>query len=334
MDTYIMILRSFLVVLASLILGMWAISQADNEAFSFIAIGDMPYGTAETAYPPYEQLISIINNLEPDFTIHIGDIKSGSTECSDQEFQSQLDFFNSFDSAVVYTPGDNEWTDCHRERAGGYDPIERLGKLREMFFSEAMTLGKEPFKLERQSDLMPEQSLYVENSRFIKNGVMFLQIHIVGSNNNFEVRKAAVEEFVARDQANIGWIEDSFAMAGTENVKAVVVSMHADVFDLAAYYALFPRHSGFLASVDNTLIPQVEEFSKPVLLIHGDSHIFRIDRPFKNSEGKTLANLIRLEVFGSSNVHAVKVSVEPNAVNGSVFAFQPVWGASWVEDAD
>ncbi len=106
-------------------------------------------------------------------------------------------------------------------------------------------------------------------------------------------------------------------------------SMHADVFDISAYYALFPRHSGFLESIGNTLIPLVEEFGKPVLLIHGDSHTFRIDRPFKNSEGNTLSNLIRLEVFGSSNVHAVKVLVEPSAINSSLFAFQTVWGTSW-----
>ncbi len=219
-------LRSFLVILASLILGVWGFSQTDKEVFSFVAIGDMPYGKAETAYPPYEQLISTINELEPSFTIHIGDIKSGSTECSDQEFQNQLDFFNSFNSAVVYTPGDNEWTDCHREKAGGYDPIERLGKLREIFFAEAMTLGKKPFELERQPDLMPKQSLYVENSRFVKNGIMFLQIHVVGSNNNFEVRDAtAVEEFVARDQANIVWVKDSFAVANTQGIKAIVVSI-------------------------------------------------------------------------------------------------------------
>ncbi len=320
-------------VLASLFFGAWAFGQTESKAFSFVAIGDMPYGKAETAYPPYEQLISTINGLEPDFTIHIGDIKSGSTDCSDQEFQNQLDFFNTFNTAVIYTPGDNEWTDCHRKKAGEYDPIERLGKLREMFFAEAMSLGKEPFELERQSDLMPEQALYVENSRFIKNGVMFLQIHVVGSNNNFEVRdEVAVAEFVARDKANIAWIQDSFAMASAQDIKAIVVSIHADVFDTAAYYSIFPRHSGFLESIGNTLIPWTEEFGKPVLLIHGDSHVFRIDRPFKNSEGNTLTNLVRLEVFGSSNVHAVKVLVEPNAVNSSIFAFQPVWGTSWTED--
>ncbi len=322
-------LKSFLGVLTSLIFGAWAFGQTDSEAFSFVAIGDIPYGEAETAYPPYEQLISTINGLDPDFTIHVGDIKSGSTECSDQEFQNQLDFFNAFDTAVVYTPGDNEWTDCHRKKAGKYDPIERLGKLREMFFAEAMSLGKEPFKLERQADIMPDYNLYVENSRFIKNGTMFLQVHIVGSNNNFEVwNLAALKEFLARDKANIAWIQDSFATANTKDVKTIVISIHADVFDSATYYGDFPRHSGFLESIGRTLLPLVEEFKKPVLLIHGDSHTFRIDRPFKNSEGDTLANLIRLEVFGSSDIHAVRVLVEPNAVNRSIFSFQPVWGKS------
>ena len=314
-------------------LSIFAYSQESRNDFSFVAIGDMPYGNAEKAYPTYEKLIGVINNFAPDFTIHVGDIKSGSTECSDSEFQNQFDFFNSFDSALIYTPGDNEWTDCHRLEVGSYDPIERLGKIRELFFAEGKTLGKEPFEIERQSEVMADEySLYVENSHFIKNNIMFLQVHIVGSNNNFGIGGVKfVEEFHARDKANIAWLNNSFTKANNENAKAIVVSMHADVFDLAAYYALFPHHSGFLESVNNTLLPLAEAFGKPVLLIHGDSHAFRIDRPFKSSSGKMIPNLIRLEVFGSSNVHGVRVLVEPNAVNGSMFTFQPIWSTSWVE---
>ena len=43
---------------------------------------------------------------------------------------------------VVLTPGDNEWTDCHRVAAGEYQPLERLAKLREVFYPvPGMTIG-------------------------------------------------------------------------------------------------------------------------------------------------------------------------------------------------
>ena len=35
---------------------------------------------------------------------------------------------------MIYVPGDNEWTDCHRANNGGYDPLERLAFLRAMFY--------------------------------------------------------------------------------------------------------------------------------------------------------------------------------------------------------
>jgi hypothetical protein len=324
-------MRSVIIALVLLVLVLLVFVQAQEARapFSFVALGDMPYGSPEEAYPPYEALIQAINAVSPDFSIHVGDIKAGSTPCTDEEFQNQLDFFNTFASALVYTPGDNEWTDCHREAAGAFVPTERLATLREMFFAKAETLGQKPFALERQSDLMTDYKMYVENTRFLHNGVLFVQVHIVGSNNNFEIRdEAAVKEFLARDAANIAWLNDSFDKAEAENVAAVVVSMQADVFDSAAYYADFPRHSGFLESVGNTLLPRAEAFGKPVLLIHGDSHIFKVDQPFTNADDTVIHNLTRLEVFGETDFNAVRVTVDPEAANGSVFGFQPLYGSA------
>jgi hypothetical protein len=62
-------------------------AQEERSPFSFVALGDMPYGNPEEAYPPYEALIEVINATTPDFSIHVGDIKAGSTPCTDEEFQ-------------------------------------------------------------------------------------------------------------------------------------------------------------------------------------------------------------------------------------------------------
>jgi hypothetical protein len=288
-----------------------------TERFEFVAIGDMPYGLPDKVQPAYEHLIGQINRLQPAFTVHVGDIKSGSSPCTNEEFETQLANFGRFESALVYTPGDNEWTDCHRLVAGRFDPLERLAKLRQLFFPEARTLGRRPFAVERQSPAYPE------NVRFERAGVLFATLHVVGSNNNFEARELkAVEEFKARDAANIAWIRAAFERARAMPARAVVFMLQADPFETRMPWGDFPPHSGFAASIGETLLPLAEAWGRPVLFIHGDSHRFVVDRPFRNAQGKPIHNVTRLEVFGAPDMHAVRVGVDPGAADP--FSFTPL----------
>ena len=109
-------------------------AAAQDRSFTFVTLGDMPYDVPED-YERFERLIGAINALDPVFSIHVGDTKSGRDDCGDARLQETLDRFMLFERPLVYTPGDNEWTDCHRARAGGYDPLERLARVREMHFS-------------------------------------------------------------------------------------------------------------------------------------------------------------------------------------------------------
>jgi len=116
-------LRYLKTILAALFLCFASVSTAQN--FKFIALGDMPYNIPED-YVRYERLIQRINTQTPAFSIFIGDTKSGSTPCSDEYNLIVEGYFKKFNSPLLYSPGDNEWTDCHRPSAGAYDPIERL----------------------------------------------------------------------------------------------------------------------------------------------------------------------------------------------------------------
>ena len=293
---------------------------AAAQGFSFVALGDLPYGAPEKSYPPYRALIGAINAAQPDFSIHVGDFKSGSTVCSDEEFGQQLNHLGMFAGALVYTPGDNEWTDCHRKNNGAFDPLERLHRLRGMFFSEGRSLGRNPVALENQSRAMPKWSKYIENARFTHRDVLFVTLHIVGSNNNFEVRDArAVAEFMERDAANVDWIREAFELAERRNVKALVFAYQADVSDGRSAFDDFPPWSGFRASIGETLLPLAEKWGRPVLLISGDSHRLKIDQPYKLNR-KELLNVTRLIVPGETDVRAVRVSV--NADARQPFSFQ------------
>jgi hypothetical protein len=76
---------------------------------------------------------------------------------------------------------------------------------------------------------------------------------------------------------------------------------------------------GFLAVMRGFLM----KYRKPVVCIHGDSHYYRIDKPFKDVSGRTYLHFTRMEVFGSPNVAGVVVSVNPN--DPQLFSYQPYY---------
>ena len=297
------------------------LSAASAAPFKFVALGDMPYKLPDD-YARFEALIGEVNNLKPAFTIHVGDIKSGSTPCSDENFAKVKAEFGMFQGPLIYTPGDNEWTDCHREKAGKFDPLERLAKVRELFFTGNQSLGQKPLTLERQKDL-------IENSRWTYQNVVFGTIHVVGSNNGMERTSASVAEYFSRNAANVQWIKDTFAQARARNAPAVVIAFQADLF----YGAPFLLTDPGLRDTVNTLAAEAKAYGKPVLLIQGDSHTLIIDRPLteagaNTSAGQTLAspqlrNVTRLQVMGETEIGAVEVTVDPGTPG--VFGFRPVY---------
>lgn len=296
-------------------------AQAQGK-FEFVALGDMPYRIPDD-YPKFDRLITAINAAKPAFSIHVGDIKSGGSPCTDENFRKVYDQFATFEQPLVYTIGDNEWTDCHRQQAGGYRPVERLAKVREMFFADpAHSLGRTRLPVQSQALAMPDKfKKYVENARFAHNGVLFATVHVVGSNNNFEPGDPeTVMEFFERDAANIAWIDDTFRMARETSARAVVLAWQADVQDIMQKWPTMPRASGFVKTVQ-AVERGAKSFARPILVIHGDEHEFQVAR-FLDTSRRPIPHVLRLEVMGESLVHAVRVLVDPDSPG--VFGFVPL----------
>lgn len=292
------------------------VSEAPREAtrgLTLVAIGDMPYRPRDIA--PFEALLTEINSIRPAVTIHVGDIKGGGTPCTDALFEQQRDYMDGVVGPLVYTPGDNEWTDCHRPSAGGYDPVERLGALRDLFFSRARSRGANPIAVERQADTDPAYPGMVENARWRMDGIRFLTAHVVGSNNglNRDV-PGMVAEYRARDAANTSWIRDGFRLARDEGAEAVVLAFQADPF---LVYGIGGGFRATLAAISDG----VEVFAGPVLVIVGDGHEYTIDTPFHDRHGRIRENVIRLEVPGAADIRAVRVTIDPDAPK--IFSFAP-----------
>ena len=282
-------------------------TERKDDSFYFIAFGDMPYFLPDD-YARFENLIKTVNSLNPVFNIHVGDIKSSSTKCSEEYFGKIYNYFEQFNKPLIYTPGDNEWTDCHKADAGGYDPEERLEVVRKTFFKDDKSFGKEKMTLICQSK-NPSYSKFVENRRWTLNNVAFATIHIVGSDNNFlPDSKNFNKEYYEREKANEAWMDEIFAQAKQQNNIGLVIFTQADMFN---------PDKGDLGF--QTLLKQLKklttDFGKPVLLINGDSHKFLVDKPFlKDKDSKrVLSNFTRVQVFGESDIHAVRITVNPSA---------------------
>lgn len=294
-------------------------TAAIGQSFKFIALGDMPYSLPQD-FQRFENLITEINRLKPSFSIFIGDTKSGSSNCSDENNQIIKTYFSSFKAPLIYSPGDNEWTDCHRPLAGAYDPLERLEALRSVFFSTNQSLGKNTLRLQRQADLDPKYSKYVENAYWVKNNFLFVSIHIPGSNNNNEGTESAIKEYQDRNQANLAWIDRAFNLATQRNLSGIIFAYQADMFYQPSQ--LTSTDSGYRDTLES-FISKSEIFNKPVLLIHGDSHRLIIDQPlYRKNQKKLLENVLRLQVMGADQVQAVEVQVNPT--QEQPFSFNPI----------
>ncbi|QWE19686.1 hypothetical protein C2747_04435 [Polynucleobacter corsicus] len=294
-------------------------TAAISQSFKFIALGDMPYSLPQD-FQRFENLITEINQLNPSFSIFIGDTKSGSSLCSDAHNQIIKTYFSSFKAPLIYSPGDNEWTDCHRPLAGAYDPLERLEALRSVFFNTNQSLGKNTIRLQRQADVDTKYSKYVENAYWIKNNFLFVSIHIPGSNNNNEGSESAIKEYQDRNQANLAWIDQAFNLATQRNLKGIIFAYQADMFYQPSQ--LTSSDSGYRDTLES-FISKSEIFNKPVLLIHGDSHRLIIDQPlYRKNQKRVLENVLRLQVMGAEQVQAVEVQVNP--AQEQPFSFKPI----------
>lgn len=316
--------------------GLLLCSPAFAEPFSIGLWGDMPYAKGGDA-PFIPALIEDMNASDIAFSIYDGDIKDGSSECTNKIYDDAMAMFNIMKAAVIYVPGDNEWTDCHRTNNGGWDNLERLTHIRTTMFKTPATFGQEKITLEHQGE--PGQK-FAENTRYSTNGAMFVGLNIPGSNNNMVVdekdctKKSARTpgqceadnaEYKERDAANIEWMKASFAKAKAEQDKGLMIVIQGDLgFDVPETEdddeSRLAGKEGYAAFLD-ALITETETFGGQVVLVHGDTHFFKVDKPLPNAF-HMLPNFTRVQTFGSPNVHWIKVDVD--ASTRDVFTFRPM----------
>ena len=347
-------------------------------------IGDAPYGTKPADDSQFLANPAFINAINGDadvsLVLHAGDIHSGKQYCTQDYDVSILNQWKAFKRPLVYTPGDNEWTDCHKAGEGGGtwntatgavdpvkdasgnpvdykggDPVANLKLVRQVFFAvPGQTLGAGGMKITSQATAFdtafPADKDFVENVQFEKSGVMFATVNLPGGSNNDtdpwygapSMSASQQQEVASRTAADLRWIANAFKTAAANDDGAMVIMLQADMWDLdgksASHIAQYKQFIDAIAS-------GTRSFGKPVLLINGDSHVYRSDNPLKAGQscvtesgsgvqtaactddayanqpnGYDVPNFHRIVVHGSTMpLEWLKLRIDPtaNAANGA-----------------
>ncbi len=286
--------------------------------------GDAPYGTSPGDTAEFAATPAFIASINADprvsQVIHVGDIHSGKQYCTEAYNRAVLSLWDDFKDPLVYTPGDNEWSDCHKVAEGGGkwnavtqqidyvldgngqqvdyaggDPLANLELVRSVFFAQpGQTLGgrkKQVFSQAQYHDEAnhPTDGKYVENVLWVDSKVLFVAINLPGGSNNNQDRwygtpgtsARQANEVSERTGADLRWLDQAFAIAqGDPEIRAVVVIGQADMWDPEKGAA---HQAGYEPFVQN-LASHTLAFGRPVLMLNGDSHVYLSDNPLSASD--------------------------------------------------
>jgi len=286
-------------------------------ATSMAVFGDSPYGLAPTDDSQVKLTPAFIEQINADPDVRsvgfVGDIHSGKSFCTADYDSTVAGLWKGFRDPLVYTPGDNEWSDCHKTGEGGGkynattgvidyvangsyaggDPVANLALVRSTFFATpGRTLGSGTLRVTSQATAydrrFPTDRNYVENVRWENKDVVFVTLNIPGGSNNDDdtwygaptKSQAQIDEVAQRTAADLRWLDAAFAEARRERAKAVVVLEQADMWDVDGKTAdHLTNYEPFVAAI----AAGTRAFGKPVLLFNGDSHKYRSDNPFSSS---------------------------------------------------
>jgi hypothetical protein len=306
----------------------------DGDSYTIGLFGDMPYN--DLGKSQYPALLADINRAGVAFSVFDGDLKAGGDgPCSDSLYSTALDHFNSLRQPLILVPGDNDWTDCWGRYGTSTlpysDPEERLNFERILFFATDRSLGQHTLKVTRQDG-------YPENQRWKLGPVVYLGLNVQGSNDNYpyhdtetgagvpvrsdaEIQRQRSEE-MARKAADLQWLSEGFEYAAQVHAKGVMIVWQGDPNFNNEQHAANPHDFDAFPAYVDALRTQAEGFDGQVVLVHGDSHYFKVDKPLNHiASGGVVGNFTRVETFGARNTHWVSARIEPK--NPNLFVFEP-----------
>jgi len=342
-------------------------NEAEDHGLSIAVFGDSPYGVDDADTAQFNATPAFIKTINQDrdvsLVLQVGDIHSGKQTCSFGYDKTIYDMWTAFEAPLVYTPGDNEWMDCHKPKEGSQPVLQNLAYVREIFFAtpgKAIGGDKTVMSQAQYFDAQyPSDSQFVENTMWEQAGVVFISVNVPGGSNNGEDNwfnldrtKPQTDEILKRTAAAQRWLDRGFALGQSHRARAVLIQLQADMWDLDGTATKDLHIANYRQYIDN-IARNTAQFGKPVLLINGDSHGYRSDNPLTKGaacvsengaaevacaddaynahpNGYKLSNFHRIVVHGSTApMEWIKLQIKPgdsegrNVTNATANSFGP-----------
>ncbi len=267
-------------------------------------------------------LLDLLAERKLDLVVHAGGIKGDTESCGDAVLQSRQQLLDQSPLPLVYVPGETDWAECHQPVNGSFDAVERLSRLRELFFPEDATLGKHPRAVVRQSDQAMFRS-FRENVRLSIGNILLVGLNIPGDNNHYRSEGGRNGEFEDRREANHQWLARAFSLAQQRGLAGIVIVAHGDpMFGngwekrgkptlLDGFMRRRPR-DGYL-EFKRQLRELAGRYRGQVLLVHAGSNGFHIDKPLRDTAGKPMPNFTRVALPAGTAAQWTELIVTPQA---------------------
>lgn len=236
---------------------------ASEEPFSFAVIANaFRYGPDERALrqtlnaPRADSLAFIVAN----------GVKSGSEPCSDELYLQRKALYDKFEHGVILTLAAEDWAECRRSN-GESAAIERLQRVREIFFTEPVQIADGSVSVVRQSTTEKFRS-YSENMRWQLGPVWFATLNLPTNNNHYLSAAGRNNEFEDRLVATQDWLQRLFTLAKASEARGIVLFTEANPLARPSPTSSVEQaRDGFL-EIRRQLLKLSEGFTGKVLIVH------------------------------------------------------------------
>jgi len=238
------------------VLFFMATNYVTAEPIRFAAIGDTPYYKNELGN--LSKIFTLMGEKRIPFIVHIGDIFSGGIDCPPERYEARARIFANTPMPFFITIGDNEFNDCP-------NPIHARTLFRKIILGNPSTHqivkgidpSFSPIRTSRQIEM-------IENVAWSYKSVDFIMLVLPALPGSYPLRPEKINKIL---EYNSAFLTKSFNKAKENKQDAIVVLMHSDPAVCTAYGC---------TDFNKTLLKEVRDFGKPVLLINGSDH----DREF------------------------------------------------------
>lgn len=237
--------------------------DAHGEEFRFGVIGHTFQGEPDEAR--LKQALRESARANPAFVV-VNGIKGMAEPCADKLYERRKELLDDSARPLIVSLAASDWSAC-RNSLGRSNAIERLNRLRDVFFDDARSLGARRVGLSRLSSNAKFRG-YAENAYWEHGPVLFATINLPANNNHFLPDAGRNSEFEDRLVANRVWLHRLFTLAERKRLAGVVLFSDGDVgIEQEAETAPVPDRQDGYASTRRQIRALAAKFTGQVLLI-------------------------------------------------------------------